>query len=115
MTSKNSSGSTKRVLAGRDCNVMPFGLGNAPATFERLMERVLIGLHWKTCLVYLDDIIVMGRTFDEHFKNVGEVLQRITMAGLKLRFREGALFQKQVKYLGHFVTADGISMDEDKI
>ena len=61
---------------------MPFGLCNVPATFERLMERVLKGLHWETCLVYLDHIIVMGRTFDEHLKNLGEVPQRITMAGL---------------------------------
>ncbi|XP_017474733.1 PREDICTED: RNA-directed DNA polymerase homolog [Rhagoletis zephyria] len=46
--------------------VMPFGLCNAPATFERLMERVLKGLHWKTCLVYLDDIIVIGKNFKDH-------------------------------------------------
>jgi hypothetical protein len=44
-------------------SVMPFGLCNAPATFERLMERILKGLHWKTCLVCLDDIVVMGKTF----------------------------------------------------
>ena len=79
------------------------------------MERVLKGLHWKTCLVYLDDIIVMGRTFDKHLKNLGEVLQRITMAGLKLSGKKCALFQRQVKYLGHLVTANGISTDEDKI
>ena len=64
--------------------VMPFGLCNAPATFERLMERVLKGLHWQTYLVYLDVIIVMGSAFDEHLQNLGEVLQLITMAGLKL-------------------------------
>ena len=79
------------------------------------MEHVLKGIHWKTCLVYLDDIIVMGRTFDEHLKNLGEVLQRITMAGLKLSVKKCALFQKQVKYLGHLVISDGISTDEDKI
>ena len=93
---------------------MPFELCNAPATFERLKERVLKGMHWKTCLVYLDDIIVMGRTFDEHLKNLGEVLKRIT-AGLKLSVKNCALFQKQVKYLGHRVIADGISTDDDKI
>ena len=46
-------------------NVMPFGLCNAPSTFARLMELVLKGLHWKICLIYLDDVIVMGRTFEE--------------------------------------------------
>ena len=86
---------------------MPFGLWNGPATFERLMEHVLKGLDWKTYLVYLDDIVVICRTFNEHFKNLGEVLQRITAAGLNLSVKKCALFQKQVKYLGHLVTADG--------
>ena len=57
----------------------------------------------------------MGRTFDEHFKNLGEFLQRITTTGLKLSVKKYALFQKHVKYLGHLVTADGISTDENKI
>ena len=94
---------------------MPFGLCNAPATFERFMERVLKGLYWKTYLAYLDDIIVMGRTSDENLKNMVEVLQRITTARLKLSVKKCALFQKQMKYLGHLVTADIISTDEDKI
>ena len=57
--------------------VIPFGLCNSPDTFKPLMERVLKGLHWKTSLVYLDDIIAMGRTFNEHLKNQAKVLQRI--------------------------------------
>jgi hypothetical protein len=52
---------------------MPFGLCNAPATFERLMELVLRGLKWKTCLVYLDDVMVVRSTFDEHLKNLKEI------------------------------------------
>lgn len=95
--------------------VMPFGLCNAPATFERLMEHVLKGLHWKACLVYLDDIIVMGKTFDEHLKNLEDVFKRISAAGLKLSVKKCSLFQKEVKYLGHRVTANGISTDEEKI
>ena len=71
---------------------MPFGLCNAPATFERLIERMLKGLHWKTCLVYRDDIIVIGKTFNKHLKNLGEVLQRITTVGLKLSVKKCALF-----------------------
>ena len=70
------------------------------------MERVLQGVHWKTCLVYFNDIIVMGKFFDEHLKNLGEVLQRITTAGLKLSVKKCVLFRKQVIYLGHLVTAD---------
>ena len=47
--------------------VMPFGLCNAPATFQRLMDLILAGVQWSRCLVYLDDIIVIGHDFDEHF------------------------------------------------
>ena len=52
--------------------VMPFGLTNAPATFQRLMDAVLAGLQWKSCLVYLDDVIIVGRTFEEHLNHLGE-------------------------------------------
>ncbi len=53
--------------------VMPFGLCNAPATFERLMETVLAGLNWQICLIYLDDIIVHGRTFEGMLQNLEQV------------------------------------------
>ncbi|WP_435331366.1 reverse transcriptase family protein, partial [Klebsiella pneumoniae] len=55
-------------------NVMPFGLCSAPGCFERLMERVLDGLQWKTALVYLDDVIVFGSTFEEELGRLEEVL-----------------------------------------
>ena len=56
--------------------VMPFALCNAPATFQRLMDLVLAGVQWSHCLVYLDDIIVVGRSFHDHFQNLIVVLQR---------------------------------------
>jgi hypothetical protein len=95
--------------------VMPFGLCNAPATFERLMERVLRGLHWKTCLVYLDDIIVIGKTFKTHLANLEEVFQRISAAGLKLNPKKCCFLQNEVKYLGHKVSEAGVQTDEEKI
>ena len=49
-------------------NVMPFGLCNAPATFQRLMDLILAGLQWSACLVYLDDIIIMGKSLEEHLE-----------------------------------------------
>ena len=64
--------------------VMPFGLATAPATFERLMEIVLRGLQWKKCLVYLDDIITLGRDFTDAVDNLREVLGRLRGAGLKV-------------------------------
>ena len=54
--------------------VMPFGLCNSPATFQRLMENVLAGLTQKSCVVYIDDVLVMGSTFEEHLANLREVL-----------------------------------------
>lgn len=90
-------------------SVMSFGLCNAPATFERLMERILKGLHWKISLVYLDDIIVMGKKIDDHLQNhLQEVFKRLKDAGLRLSSKKCSLFRKEVKYLGHKVTEQGI-------
>lgn len=95
--------------------VMPFGLCNAPATFERLMSKVLSGLSWKTCLVYLDDVIVFGQDFETTLNRLEEVLLRLRTAGLKLSPKKCFLFQKRVTYLGHIVTPDGIQVDQSKI
>lgn len=96
-------------------NVMPFGLCNAPATFERLMESVLRGLNWETCLVYLDDVIIFGRTFDEHKNRLEEVFKRFRNANLKLAPKKCQLFQNKVRYLGHIVTKNGVAADPDKV
>ncbi|PIK52715.1 hypothetical protein BSL78_10404 [Apostichopus japonicus] len=94
--------------------VLPFGLCNAPATFERLMERVLKGLQWQTCLLYLDDVIVYGETFEKAVLRLTEVLGKLRDAGLKLSPKKCNLFQNQVTYLGHIVSQDGILPDKDK-
>ena len=94
--------------------VMPFGLCNAPATFQRLMSLVLSGLQWSSCLVYLYDIIVMGKTFEEHLKNLDLVFSRIRDAGLKLKPEKCSLLKEEVRYLGHIVSKDGIAADPQK-
>jgi hypothetical protein len=94
---------------------MPFGLVNSPQTFERLVERVLAGLSWKICLVYLDDIIVFSKTFDEHLVNLEKVCQRLREANLKLSPNKCTLLQKKFTFLGHIVNKDGIATDPDKI
>ena len=93
---------------------MPFGLCNAPATFQRLMDLVLAGLQWNNCLVYLDDILIIGRTFDDHLQNLSLVLDRLRGAGLKLKPFKCAICRKQVTYLGHIVFTDGIATDPAK-
>ncbi|GBN71182.1 Retrovirus-related Pol polyprotein from transposon 297 [Araneus ventricosus] len=95
--------------------VMPFGLCNAPATFERLMETVLLGLSSEACLVYLDDIIIVGRTFEEHLNNLRKVFHRLQKANLKLNLKKCRFFQKEVPYLGHVISAEGVKTDTEKI
>ena len=95
--------------------VMPFGLCNAPATFQRLMDMVLAGLQWTNCLVYLDDIIVIGKTFPQHLHNLTKVLERLRNAGLKLQPKKCCLCSKQVEFLGHIVSPNGVSTDPKKI
>ena len=94
--------------------VMPFGLCNAPATFERLMEAVLSGLHWNSLLVYLDDVIVFGQSFEQELERLREVFERFRRAQLKLNPKKCHLFQKEVQYLGHVVSPNGIQTDPDK-
>ena len=95
--------------------VMPFGLCNAPATFERLMDHVLAGLPWNVCLVYLDDIIVHGRTFSEQLENLQKVFACLKKANLKLSPEKCNLFRREVKYLGHIISCNGVATDPSKI
>ena len=75
---------------------MPFGLRNSPANFQRLMDLVLHGLLWQTCLIYLDAVIVYASTFDEHIRRVDDVLRRIKEAGLKLKPEKCQLLRPHV-------------------
>ena len=83
--------------------VMPFGLCNVPATFQCLMDMVLAGLQWSQCLVYLDDVIVVGTCFDEHLKNLRDVFDCFRGAGLKLKPAKCIFCAKKVSFLGHIV------------
>jgi len=94
---------------------LPFGLCNVPSTFERLVENVLSGLTYQLCLVYLDDIIVFGSTFDQKLENLKLVFERIRKANLKLNPDKCELFQTKVKFLGHIVSSEGISTDPEKV
>lgn len=96
-------------------NVLSFGLCNSPGTFQRLMDLVLADLQWTTCLVYLDDIIVFGRTFHEHLSRLDEVLTKLRQANLKVKPAKCNLFSPQVKYLGHIISAQGVEADPAKV
>ena len=78
------------------------------------MERVLSGLQFDICLVYLDDIIVTARTFDEMINNLSKVFDRLSAAGLKLKAKKCDLFARKVEYLGHVITEDGTATSASK-
>jgi len=96
-------------------NRMPFGLKNAPATFQRLMNAVLAGLQGIRCLVYLDDIVIYGSSLQEHNKRLTEALQRLRKHNLKLQVEKCEFLRKEVTYLGHIISEDGISPDPAKL
>ena len=95
--------------------VMPFGLCNAPATFERLMDQVLQGLRWSRCLVYLDDIISFGTTFGNALDNLTSIFERLRLHGLQLKSTKCHLFGTSVPFLGHVVGRRGLECDPKKI
>ena len=95
--------------------VLPFGLINSPSVFERLMERVFAGLTFLILLIYLDDIIVYSKTFDEHLENLKVVFERLKNVNLKLNPKKCNLLCKKVAFLGHEVSEQGIATDPAKI
>lgn len=96
-------------------NRMPFGLCNAPSTFQRLMERIFGDLSFQKLLLYLDDIIIFSSTFKDHLQRLEMVLSRLQERNLKLKFKKCQFFQKEVRYLGHIVSSNGVATDPEKI
>ena len=95
--------------------IMLFGLCNAPGMFQRLMENVLAGLARDKCLMYLDDILVISQSLEEHLSNLREVFARLRRAGLRFKPTKCKLLRKKVEFLGHVVSKRGISADCKKV
>lgn len=94
---------------------MPFGLRNAPATFQRVMEHILRGILNEKCLVYLDDIIIFSTSLQEHIQNLKAVFERLRQAKFKIQLDKSEFLRKEVAYLGHIVTPEGVKPNPDKI
>lgn len=94
--------------------VLPFGLCSAPATFQRMMDTVLAGLKWQTCLVYLDDVVVFSSSFEEHLTRLRSVLEVIRTAELTIKPEKCHLEFQELKFLGHMVSAQGVRPDPEK-
>ena len=93
-------------------NFMPFGLANAPGTFSRVMALVLKGLNWKTVLAFLDDLCVIGTSFEDHLENLRQVLERFREFGLKLKPKKCELFKDEVEFLGRKIGKKGITLTD---
>lgn len=95
--------------------VMPFGLCNAPATFERMMDALLHGFKWSICLCYLDDVIVFSPTFETHLERLSTILSVFRKAGLQLNSSKCHFGRRQLTVLGHLVDSSGVRPDPEKI
>lgn len=94
---------------------MPFGLKNAPSTFQRTMENVLRGLINEICVVYMDDIVIFSTSLQEHITNTEIVFQRLREANFKIQLDKSEFLKRETAYLGHIITPEGIKPNPDKV
>ena len=111
---KHKTGFTVGPSGFYECNRMAFGLTNAPATFQRLMEACMGEMHLTECLIFLDDILIFSKTFEDHLKRLESAFERLEKHNLKLKPSKCEFVMREVKYLGHIVPEDGIRTDPDK-
>ena len=94
-------------------NRVPFGLAQAPAYFQKLINNILKGCNF--AMGYLDDIIIYSRTEKEHLEHLEEIFSRLRAAGLKLKLEKCSFFKRHIEYLGHLISADGIQPLPEKL
>ena len=94
-------------------NRLPFGVASAPAIFQRTIESILRGIP-HVC-VYIDDILVTGKSQEEHLQTVDEVLSRLEAAGLRLKRDKCTFMLPSVEYLGHTISAEGLQPTTEKV
>ena len=94
---------------------MPIGLTGSPPTFQCLVEKVLVGLTWKICVPYLDDIIIISSAPEEHLERLRLVFKRFCARNLKINPDKCDFFRMKVQFLGHIVSKDGLEVDPSKI
>ncbi|XP_043496494.1 uncharacterized protein LOC122520502 [Polistes fuscatus] len=96
-------------------NRMPFGLKNAPATFQRLMDHVLTGLQGEEMFVYLDDVVLYARSLNEHQAKFNKLAHCLRIANLKLQPDKCEFLRREVAYLGHIIGENGVKPDPKKL
>lgn len=116
MTQKDACKTAFSVPQGHfEFTRMPFGLKNAPSTFQRLMNNVLTGLQGERCFVYLDDIVSYSHDLKTHIENLGAIFDRLRKFNLKLQPDKCEFLRKEVGYLGHIISEEGLKPDPNKI
>ena len=96
-------------------NVMPFGLANSGASFQRLMGHILRGLEYRFALIYIDDIVIFSKSIKEHLTHLEEVFRGLRDANVKLNPEKCSFVKQRIVYLGHVVTPEGIFPDPSKV
>ena len=114
-SSKQYTAFTVGTLGFFQCECMPFGLCNAPATFQRLTTNYLAELNYLTCLVYLDDVIIYSSTQEEHIECLRAVLEHFRLHGLKIKPSKCKFFKEKIEYLGHSVSSKGMWPSRDNL
>lgn len=97
-----------------ECNRMPFGLCNGPATFRRLMERCMGDLTLKDCLTYLDNIVISSLDIESHIHRLNAVFQSLSENNLKNNLSKCAIFKNKITYVAHTVSNEAIESDHEK-
>ena len=113
--SKAFTAFTVGPLGFYNCEHMPFGLMNAPATFQPLMQWCLDNYLLHYCIIYPDDVIVISKTLEEHLLRLRAMFEKLKQAGLKLKPSKCECFRQELIYLGHVVSKDGIQTDCKKV
>ena len=113
--SKKYTAFTAGPLGFYEFQRMPFGLCNAPATFQRLMEHALRDINHKGCIIYIDDIVVFASSIEQLLERLRELFLRLRKAGMKMNPKKCDFFKKQLSYLGHIVSERGVEPDPKKI
>ena len=114
-SSKQYTAFTVGTLGFFQCECMPFGLCNIPATFQQLMTNCLWELNYSTCLVYLDDIVIYLNTQEEHSECLQAVLKCFWLHRLKLKPSKCEFFKEKIEYLGHSVSSKGMWPSRDNL
>lgn len=94
---------------------MPFGLKNAPATFQRMMDEILREYLYKFCFVYMDDVVIFSKSLPEHIDHIKKIFKTLREVNLKVQLDKSEFLSKEVAFLGHIITPEGIKPNPSKI